>query len=443
MARSAALNPASMPFFPGGLRGGDEEGGSGLGFRHHAFRDQDRNSMSSLSISPSEYRSARSSPSPPVDNRDAARHKPSPDLNEWSRQSPTIRQVDAGRTHPGIENRTGREASMMGSLDTLPEGDDSQETPGPASGGTGTQTPGASFFSLQQRSRDRISTPPVAVVQSNTSFYGIPTSASPVSSLDSGSQFTSSGDHPTQNFEAQLKASPMMHDILSRLVQCEYSTREIQRDLGEINHKVNILLERTMGAPAQPEFKDPFASAKSNGHSFSSPPLNGPRPSLGNIAPNQPAPSDDITSISQRLNTLTSSVGQLLAIQTQHIQSTNTDMRSNSVVGLGSHHVDVAPNQTMPHVMSNSMALGHGLPQRPDIRQSIRHPNPPMRTWSAGTLDLPVRASDPNIGRQDNMVRDKRRSVTGLLRRESSGVRLNLLIHRLPLTLFTVSGFPS
>ncbi|KAF8076320.1 P-loop containing nucleoside triphosphate hydrolase protein [Lyophyllum atratum] len=429
MARSAALNPASMPFFPGGLRGGEDEGGSsglGLGFRHHTFREQDRSSMSSLSISPSEYRSARSSPSPPAANDDS-RPRPSQEPNDWSRQSPTFRQVDAGRPHPGIESRAVRESSMVGSLDTLPEGDDNVETPGPTSGATGTQTPGSSFFTLQQRSREPISTPPIAVNQNGTPSYGGRTSLSPVSSLDSGSQFNPSMDHLAQTFEAQLKASPIIHDILNRLVQCEYTTREIHRDLGDMHHKVNLLVERTLGNNSQPEFKDPFAPANTNGHSFSSPPLsgprqNGPRPSLGNIAPNQPAPSDDISTISQRLNTLTSSVGQLLAIQTQHIQSTNNDTRSNSMAGLNTHNGDIAPNQTIPpSTISNPAILGHGLPLRPEMRSSARHSNPPLRTWSAGTLDLPIRPSDPNIGRQDNNLRDKRRSVTGLLRRDSSG----------------------
>ncbi|KAF9075903.1 P-loop containing nucleoside triphosphate hydrolase protein [Rhodocollybia butyracea] len=49
-----------------------------------------------------------------------------------------------------------------------------------------------------------------------------------------------------------------------------------------------------------------------------------------------------------------------------------------------------------------------------------------MRTWSTGTLDLPVRGSDVNAtgaSRQDGSLRgDKRRSVSGLLRRDSSGL---------------------
>ncbi|KAG6872800.1 hypothetical protein C0995_006529 [Termitomyces sp. Mi166 len=392
MAQSAALNPASMPFFPGGLRAADEENGSGLGlgFRH-TFREQDR---SSLSISSSEYRSATSSPSPPITD---SKPKPSPEPYE---------------------------RSLHKSLDTLPESDDNLETLEPTSGGVENQALEAPFFSLRQQDREHSSTPPIALYH-GTSFYGGQTSSSPVSSLGSlgsGSQFTPSGDSAL-SFEAQLKASPIIHDILNRLVQCEYVTRELQRNIGDVQHKVNMLLERSLSGSSQPEFKDPFAPANSNGHKFSSPQLSGPRlnprPSLGNIAPNQPVPSDDISSISQRLNTLTSSVGQLLAIQTQQMQSTNTDLRSNSIVAMNPQHGDIAPAQTVPP--SNPVALGHGLPPRPEIRSIGRHPNPPMRTWSAGNLDLPMRPLDSNVGRQDN-IRDKRRSVTSLLRRDSSGI---------------------
>lgn len=395
-----------------------------MGFRHHIVREHDRNSMSSLSISPSEYRSVRSSPSPPGEGRDAPGHHPPPDQGEWSRQSPTFRQVDASKPYSVVEPRI-REASMLGFLGTLPEGDDNQDTPGPMSGGNGTQTPGASFFSMQQQqSRERLSTPPTVSSQNGPNFHaGAFTASSPVSSLGSGGV-----DHH-MSFEAQLKSSPMIHDILDRLVRCEYSTREVQRELGDMQRKINLLVERSLGASSQPEFKDPFAAPNGNGNGFTSPPLNGPRPSIGNIAPNQPAPSDDFSTISQRLNTLTSSVGQLLALQTQqHMQPTNADIRNNSVIGMNAPQGEIAPNQMMPPPqMSNSAMLGHGLPQRPDLRPSPRPPNPPMRTWSAGTLELPIRSSDPNVGRPGPTSQDKRRSVTGLQRRESSGVRCNIL----------------
>ena len=468
MARSAgALNPASMPFFPGsGIRASSDDdagisvnGGTAptLGFRVPNLRQQeDRNSMSTLSISPSEYRSVRSSPSPlsleePVDrerdrdsrdSRDNHHFLPSPSPGAGARGSPAFRQVEADRPYPNIESRP-REASTMGSLETLPE-----DTPQPLSSDSGGQVALSSspFFSgITQGSREQhqsTSTPPVMANNSssrsssfNTNSFNTNsafTSSSPVSSLDSGSQFAPSSDH---SLEAQLKALPLIHDILDRLVRCEYSTREIQRDLGDVHRKVNILVERSQNANinSQPEFKDPFAPSNTNVQQFNSPALNGPRGSMGGIAPNQISSSDDIGQISQRLNTLTTSVGQLLALQTQqHIQSTNSSFSNGQMGGNNQQQQqqDLAPNQMLSPPPQSSL-MGHGLPNRPDMRgPPVRGPSQPMRTWSAGNLDLPMRPSDSGSLGRSNDILNKRRSVTagaiggaGLMRRESAGVR--------------------
>ncbi|KAF9058116.1 P-loop containing nucleoside triphosphate hydrolase protein [Panaeolus papilionaceus] len=45
-----------------------------------------------------------------------------------------------------------------------------------------------------------------------------------------------------------------------------------------------------------------------------------------------------------------------------------------------------------------------------------------MRTWSAGNLDLPTLRANDQAMRQEALLRDKRRSVSGLLRRDSAGV---------------------
>lgn len=422
MARSAALNPASMPFFPGGIRGNDDERGNGVVFSQHVFREQDRASLSSHSVSPSDYLSVRSSPSPPQAKVQDPPHQPSPAPRENQRQSPTIRQIDAGKAYPALEVRPTREASMLGTLGTLTEREDTQspeqeeEDQAPESG---HQTPGSTFYSLQQpQTLERLERlPSLPFAFNNTARGSVSavayTSPSPVSSQDSNGRTTSSVDLQMQTFEAQLKASPMIHDILDRLVRCEYNTREIQRDLGDISRKVNLLVERALGTNGQPEFKDPFST---NGPSVK------PRPSIGNIAPNQAANADDISSISQRLNTLTSSVGQLLALQTQQMQQTVVpDSRNNSVISLNTSQMDLAPNQILSPtggISSSASILGHGLPNRPGPRQ----PNPPMRTWSAGNIELPVRPPDQGLGRQEALLRDKRRSVTSLLRRDSSGV---------------------
>ncbi|KAL1737630.1 hypothetical protein HDZ31DRAFT_70993, partial [Schizophyllum fasciatum] len=326
MART--LNPSSMPFFPGAGRPQDD-GGPAFAARPQR---QERSS-STLSISPSDYRSVRSSPSPPSENNEDqhrifTRASPSarPAGDEQQRRpSPSIRQVEASRSFSSIDNRQAREPSHLGALDGFPEGADIlHSTPAPDE----MRAPGAAAFFLQhQKSREPMGTPPLPVGgagssgNANNALTSFPfSSSSPVSSLDSGSVFA--GSEPS--FEAQLKASPMIRDILDRLVRCEFTTREIQRDIGEMHRKVNLLVDRSLNTPQQsmsvnngaPEFKDPFAP---NNPSIISPPLAGPRPSFGNIAPNQAGPNDDISSISQRLNTLTSSVGQLVALQTQQM----------------------------------------------------------------------------------------------------------------------------
>ena len=406
MARSGALNPASLPFFPGGIRISEDDGGSGPRSVRGTLNEQDRMSTSSASLSPSEYRSARSTPSPPLrddhdsENNSGFRLHSSPPPVEGTRLSPAFRQLEAGRSYPAIETRVSREESMLGTVDLSPEGGD---TPGPI-----PTTHAVSSFYFSNPQHQRLSTPPVAVNHStsrSSSFHvnGGFTSTSPVSSLDSGSHFTSSLD---QSFEAQLKASPMIHDILDRLTRCEYSAREMQRDLNDVHRKVNLLLDRSLGTTSQPEFKDPFAPVNPVRRAFS-PSLNASR-HLGGVAPNQPTPSDDITQISQRLNTLTASVGQILALQTQH----NTHPISGLPNNITNNQVDLIST------MAPMPLIGHNLPIRPDLRPSPRVPNPPIRTWSAGTLDLPMRPD----GRQD-ALRDKRRSVSSNIpRRDSSGV---------------------
>ena len=415
MARSATLNHASMPFFPGALRSGDEQGGIGRGtFVQHVFHD--RASVSLHSIPSSDYRSIPSSPSPPR-GPEESRYQPSPVQHDA--HAPAFRHNDASRSYPAIEARPTKEASVLGTLGTLSEPENSHSVTEPDAIDGGTQTSGSSFSSLQQQMRERLSPPPNFTGMSvpSTSTGVTYTSPSPVSSQHSSTRFTPAiVDQQSQSFEAQLKASPIMHDILDRLVHCEYTTREIQRDLGDINRKVNLLVERALGLNnSQPEFKDPFDTNSNSSNLIKH------RPSVGNIAPNQAANTDDISSISQRLNTLTSSVGQLLALQTQqfqHQQTAVSDSRKNSA------SLDLAPNQIIsPPGIGNASMLGHGLPNRPDLR--VRHPNPSLhslRTWSAGTLDLPMRPPEQGIGRQEAILRDKRRSISGLLQRDSSGV---------------------
>ena len=420
MAKTAALNPASTPFFPGSMRVGEDDGRSnGLALAVPTLREQDRATFSGLSTSP---RSVRSSPGPPRDSENQGAQS-----GMRFQPSPTAPDVPSATHHPEQDRpfnlaRT-REMSIIGSLEALPEADD---THGSVTMDEGAQTPADSpFFSAPiPQSRGYVNTPPVSIMNSSSRSSTFNTngpfvSSSPVSSLDSGSQFTS-GEF-LQNLDAQLKTSPLIQDIMERLLRCEFTAHEVQRELRDVHRKVDFLVERSLNnAPqassSQPEFKDPFAPT--GGQSATS--LAIPRASFSaGIAPNQSPPPDDITHISQRLNTLTTSVGQLLALQTQqHLQAPTTLGR------LTPHTPDLPPNQPFgSNITPNPALLSHGLPNRPELRTAPRPPNPPTRTWSAGNLDIPLRAdSVATLGRSDP-VRDKRRSVTGgLIRRESVGV---------------------
>ncbi|KAH9844011.1 uncharacterized protein C8Q71DRAFT_697864 [Rhodofomes roseus] len=433
MNRSPALNPSSTPFFPGGLLANEEEGRrSGLGFRMQSNREQHYSTSSSLSISPSDYRSIRSSPSPFPDERERKADSAQQQYNvptEETRNSPAGGNLETDRTFTVTLNERRVSRSMSGNSDgTQEEG----LTPGPTSS-NGQLSAGSSFYtSFLGRGRDRLNTPPVLVESGPpkaTPFVPFVASSSPASSLDSGSHFASSADLST-SFDAQLRASPFMSEMLDRLLRYEYTTREIQRDLTDVHRKVELLVERTTTQNGTPEFGNPFAP-NANGPQtlFSS--GNGPRASMStNIAPNQNPPSDDITQISSRLNTLTTSVGQLLALQTQQMQVVTSGLGVNSglpnpMLGAGLPQGDLSSNQANAPLMQTNSVLGNGLPNRPDIRGNGRVPNPPMRTWSAGNLDIPMRPTDPStgpLGRQDSILRvDKRRSVSGLMRRDSAG----------------------
>lgn len=429
MAKSAALNPASMPFFPGGLRNTPDNEANGstfnLGFSgQRAFHGQDRSSLSSNTMfTSSEYRSMRStpSPSPHLERQNAVRQQ-SPSVLEADnpRQSPALRQSDAQKTYPTVESRITREGSMFGTLGTLPEKDErSYVEEDDHLTRSGHQTPSSANFSAARQQQPFQQMQQVPIEQSapfipialnsagRTTSVSSFSSSSPVPSQESNNNLaTPVTESPIQNLEAQLRASPLIQDILDRIIRCEYVSREIQQDMSDLNRKVNILIERVVSS-SQPEFKDPFSP---NSASLQ------PRPSLGNIAPNQAASGDDISSISDRLSTLTSSVGQLLALQTQQMQQqslTSPDGRG-SIIGLNNAPLEVAPNQMMPpSTPSHSAILGHTLPGRPDIRQSSRQGS---RMWSSGTLELPLRPSAQEVG-------NKRRS-SGLVRRDSAGVSI-------------------
>ncbi|KAI9510451.1 hypothetical protein F5148DRAFT_1274770 [Russula earlei] len=414
MAKSAALNPASMPFFPGGSRTGDEDDRLSIGFSVSGVHEQDRAFMSSVSLSPSDRPSVKSSPSPSSEGLDTS-HDAGVRLpmdTDWIRRSSIVRPMDPTKSYLPFDSVLAREPSISSSLDAASAIEEPTYSPlengssGPLSGPSTLRQASTTSIGIQNRSHSPFSNNLVVA------------SSSPVSSLGSGGQFTSNLDY-SSSFETQLRASPVISDILERLARCEISTREIHRNLNDVHRKVDILLDRSMGLSSQPEFKDPFAPGNT-------PSLSGPPSRLsisGNLAPNQQSP-DDIIQISQRLNTLASSVGQLLALQTQqHMQGVGATLGGGQIATIGPSQ-DIPPNQLLtPSLPLSPNVLGYSLPNRPEIR-ATRTPNPPMRTWSAGSLDLPVRPSDnvSALRSSDALLRDKRRSVTGLVRRESAGV---------------------
>lgn len=405
---------------------------TGLGFRLPATHEHEQTS-SSISVSSSEFRSVRSSPSPPPDSDRDMRFARSASRSS-SRRSPATPQDDIDSLKSVPESEHDVENLLSNGRAPMTDGED---TPGPFSmdwmNGVRASSRGSSMheqpqFSMSVSPHDRRYTSPVAphAVNARASSFNMTfKSSSPVSSAGSASVHTSSVDQLTASFESQIKASPIVNDLLERLSRCEYSNREIQRELGEVHRKVNLLVDRSLGPmTSEPEFKNPFALPSMNGRSLT--PAGGYAPTSALIPPQTPmVKSDDITQLSQRLNSLTTSVGQLLALQTQQhmnaVTSAFTPRQGSSISRQPS--IDIAPNQmvTSPPLNQASM-LGHGLPNRPELRPSPRTPNPPMRTWSAGTLELPMRPSDATISRQDLMMRDKRRSVAGLMRRDSAGV---------------------
>lgn len=425
VSRSPSLNPASTPFFPGGGGGPhakeDDHRGLGLGFSRRNSREQFGASSTSLSISPTEYRSVKSSPSPQQDGSDGrgeplSEYRPS---GELSRQAPAITMQETERGYPTLQRGIARESSMSAIMEIPP---DSEETPGTATA-NGSFQHHTFYANTMGRIRDRLSTPPV-VLDCNTrpsSFTSGPAhliSSSPASSLDSGSMFASSADLST-SFDAQLRTSPLFLEILERVARNEHATREIQRDLGDVSRKLDILVERSVNANAVPEFRDPFAPSATP--SFATPGLgglSGPRGSIiGNIAPNQPAPNDEISTISHRISSLTTSVDQLLAFH----QVNGAGLQQPQLLGQSPQQSDILSRGLAQPPTPNPNVLGHGLPNRP----SPRIPGPPPRTWSSGTIDPrgSVDITPGSMGRVDIGFRDKRRSVTQF-RRDSVVVRL-------------------
>lgn len=420
MSASPSLNPASTPFFPGGggfIKEDDSRAIAAALHRHNSRDTFGATSISNPSLSPSEYRSVKSSPSPSQTDgaesrldRQSEYHSPA----ELSRHSPAnIVQLDAERGGFAVQRQVMRESSMTAILEDGPEG---EETPGPLTV-NGSYQHNTLYSSVMGRVRERLNTPPVNPEPNSrsSSFNSVHNnnhimSSSPASSLDSGSIFSNNID-VNANFDAHLRVSPAFHEVLDRLDKHDRNLREIFHSLQDVTRKVDLLVERAfVQANSPPEFSNPFAGNTAS--SFSPPSMNGfsgPRGSIiGNIPPNQPAPADDISVISHRLSSLSTSVDQLLAIQQQS--------QNGAVLTQSPQPNDLMAGRGM---IPQAAAMGLGIPGR----TGPRLPAPPARTWSTGNLDIPMRLNEQlpgPLGRADPGLRDKRRSIAGLLRRDST-----------------------
>lgn len=216
--------------------------------------------------------------------------------------------------------------------------------------------------------------------------------SSPVSSISNPSA-------TDKSFDSQIKNHPFLHDILDRVIRTEYAQRDLARELGALTNKINFLVER---------FEPPDSRRSFSGSPIPGNPI-GNNMSISPLGPlSNPSGSQD-GDISKRLDALTNSVQQILMIQQNHVNPNNGPFMGNGPVSPGGFD---GPNMNMGPLG------GLGQPPRPHGR----NPPPPVRTWSAGSLDMPLR-QDPHLGRPD-LLNQKRRSIVGNLnRRDSTAVR--------------------
>jgi hypothetical protein len=259
------------------------------------------------------------------------------------------------------------------------------------------------------------------------------------------------------NLEPVIKTSPYIADIVDRLARTEYAQKELNRDLMDVAKKVDFLVDRALAQDTQNQNAN-RASGFLPGSSMASNSLQ--QQSSHMSVPSAPA-SDDIRQLSQRLNTLTTSVGQLLALQTQqHMQNVNSgfspngsgigsssinspnDLRSN--LGMGTPSGSTTPQIGGPLGTPGS-GIHHGLPNRPgDIGSGGIGARPPprtttQRTWSSSSLDgvgigvggnsirnsqLGSALAGAGLGSGDPspIGRAKRGGVGNLMRRDSGSV---------------------
>ncbi|KAG9036555.1 hypothetical protein FRB95_008611 [Tulasnella sp. JGI-2019a] len=309
---------------------------------------------------------------------------------------------------------------------------------------------------------------------SNNSLNPLSVGADNMSSSPSSSVRSSAGYmfEAAANFDAQAKASPFLNDLLDRIIRCEHSTNLIQRELSELNAKVSLLFDRLSGpgpstipggsgaSRAQANETHRGATGNAMTPTGGTPGVGGNNPAAANFYsfPNNsstsslisPAPhggrdrdrDEEISQLNQRISTLTISVGQLLAAQSQsHIQNMNAGFSAPSPGGLGSGLSVASPRGLGGGGGGLGLGMGMGTPtmngtpdmphtplgglggNRSDLNASRPSPRAPIpvRTWSSGSVDMlgVGGRSDSAIG--PPMPRDKRRSIIATGRRDSTG----------------------
>lgn len=348
------LNPASLPFFPSAPSAPDEHdvpqqqaapahpGVIGGGLAVRTSSNAGATLTTSLTPGPSPY-----SPYSPY--------------GQPGRQGSLA--LSSGSTSPPRFLNTGPVAGsqfgspISGSRPVSRENSLDPHTNGDQVDGNQTLTPQAHTAKSGSVSS---SSPPQDYLSANFGQYSIqPSARSPASSVRS---MTLSTD--PSSFDAHAKASPFLNDILDRLIRCEYTNRDIHRELQNLARNVSLLVEHQ--APA----------------------LHPPR-------------DDELKQLNQRVSALTASVSQLMQMQTQsHLQNMNANFN--------------VPSPVTPQLALLEQPAQHNLAPRASPRGPI-----PARTWSSGNIELPSRGLAP-----DSVIRgpDKRRSVSSLIRRDSASV---------------------
>jgi hypothetical protein len=342
---------------------------------------------------------------------------------------PAFKPTRGERLYPQVESNLIRERSLSGYVETM----DENPTPPPSSfvprGPLARQASlGAnSMFPLQRQpsltttlsrqSSDNYFTPPPSLynapVASNVSQSVLSDqpalASSPVSSVSAPSAASAAPPVADKSFDAQAMTSPYLQDILDRVLRTEYAQRDLSREVNNLLTKVNFIVEQVV--PQRSFAPSPIPGATG---SFGPPShLSVSPPSSMNAPFGLGGPRDE-GDISKRLDALTNSVQQILMIQQQQLAPgfpPNGNLSGR----------DFAPDQVSPSSNGGTPPFGGPMPHRPGQRTT----GPPMRAFSTGNLDMPLRPELHTGGPPPNLLNQKRKSIVGNLgRRDSTMVNL-------------------